>query len=576
LVIDSRALSNNETIETDVCIVGAGIAGISLARELIDQKFRVCLLESGGLRPDKSTQSLFWGENIGHHYYPLDTVHICGFGGSSHRWNIDIGDNALGVRLRPLDEIDFEERDWVPYSGWPFNKAHLNPFYERAQSVCKIGPFTYDVKDWEDTEKTPQLPFLSNRVRTIIYQFGSRDPFISDYRDEITHAGNIDTFTYANVVEIETHETGQSVNRLRVACLKGNKFWVSANLFILALGAIETSRLLLLSNRAQCAGLGNQNDLVGRFFMEHPHLWSGKYLPANPNIFNRTALYRLHKVNNVPIRGELALKEDVIRREKLVNHCLAISPINLTRRQNIAAGWLTTDTPLLTDDSQRALRSKSSYQITTHSRGVDSFRVLSSAIRRGKIPEDFSKHIGNVTTDIDDVAITAYRNVRRRCGNVYSKLKRIKQNTFFRLNHKTEQVPNPNSRITLADERDALGRNRVRLDWQFTPLDIRSIIRAQEIIDEELRQSGLGRLEIELKGETPPPDIHGGWHHMGTTRMNTDPKKGVVDENCQVHGISNLFIAGPSVFPTGGYANPVLTTVALSLRMADYVKECMK
>jgi choline dehydrogenase-like flavoprotein len=83
-------------------------------------------------------------------------------------------------------------------------------------------------------------------------------------------------------------------------------------------------------------------------------------------------------------------------------------------------------------------------------------------------------------------------------------------------------------------------------------------------------------LEIELKDETPPPDIHGGWHHMGTTRMNTDPKKGVVDENCQVHGISNLFIAGPSVFPTGGYANPVLTTVALSLRMADYVKECMK
>ena len=142
----------------------------------------------------------------------------------------------------------------------------------------------------------------------------------------------------------------------------------------------------------------------------------------------------------------------------------------------------------------------------------------------------------------------------------------------FELNHMTEQSPNPHSRVTLSDERDIFGRNRVRLDWRLTPLDMRSIIKAQEIIDQELRYAGLGRLEIELRTETPPEHLEGGWHHMGTTRMHRDPKRGVVDEHCRVHEITNLFIAGPSVFPTGGYANPVLTFVALAIRLADYIK----
>ena len=146
---------------------------------------------------------------------------------------------------------------------------------------------------------------------------------------------------------------------------------------------------------------------------------------------------------------------------------------------------------------------------------------------------------------------------------------------MFRLNHMTEQIPNPNSRVNLIDECDILGRKRVQLDWRLSSIDVRSIIRAQEIIDEELRRAKLGRLQIELKDDTPPHNLHGGYHNMGTTRMHIDPKKGVVNENCQVHGVSNLFIAGPSVFPTGGYSNPVLTIVALSLRLADYVKKQM-
>jgi choline dehydrogenase-like flavoprotein len=226
----------------------------------------------------------------------------------------------------------------------------------------------------------------------------------------------------------------------------------------------------------------------------------------------------------------------VLRHEKLLNYCVSLHP------------------KLLPDPQYKHIES----------RGVDSIKVLHSKVLAGNIPDDFGKHLGNVITDINDIAQSAYRRVRRS--------RKVKA---FRLNHMSEQIPNPDSRVTLADECDALGLNRVQLDWRLSPIDMRSIIRAQEIIDEELRRAGLGRLYIEMHDETPPSNLTGGWHHMGTTRMHRDTKKGVVDENCLVHGISNLFIAGPSVFPTCGYANPVLTAVALSVRLADHVKRLM-
>lgn len=543
MIVDARSLPDNETIETDVCIIGAGIAGITLAREFIGQEFQVCLLESGGLEPDKATQSLYWGENIGHPYYELDTARTRCFGGTSHLWLIEVGNNRLGARMHPLDEIDFEKRDWIPYSGWPFDKSHLNPYYERAQSICQLGPYTYSVEDWEDPARTPRLPFTNGQVETTIFQFGPRAPFFRDYCEEIKHADNITTYLHANVVEIETAEMAQPVTRLRVACLQGNRFWVSAKLFVLATGGIEVPRLLLLSNKTQSAGLGNQYDLVGRFFMEHPHLWSGIYIPSDPNLFDSTALYKIRMVNEVPIMGKLVLNEKALRREKLLNYCVSIHPSYLPRK--------------------------------FVPEGINSFRVLRSAFRHGQIPDDFSKHLGNVITNVGDVAVAVYKKAARDVGSIFNKSNKYKDVFVFKLNHMTEQAPNPNSRITLATERDALGQNRVQLDWQLSPIDIRSIIRGQEIIDKELRQAGLGRLEIEMKDETPPRNLTGGWHHMGTTRMHIDPKKGVVNENCQVHGISNLFIAGPSVFPTSGYANPVLTTVALAVRLADHVKKLM-
>lgn len=575
MLIDARSLPDESVIETDVCVAGAGVAGVTLAKEFLKAKFRVCLLESGGRGPDKATQSLYWGGNIGHPYFPLDTARTCGFGGTSHRWCCMIGDNRLGVRLRPLDGIDFEERDWMPYSGWPFNKAHLDPFYERAQSICQIGPFTYAVKDWEDSRKTPSLPFIDDRVQTTIFQFGSRDPFINEYCEEVVKSENITALAYANVVEIETDEQADRVTRLQAACLNGKKFRIAARIFILSLGAIETPRLLLLSNKVQKEGLGNRFDIVGRFFMEHPHLWSGVYVPSDSGALYSTGLYRVHRVNNVPVMGKLTLSEDTMRREKIVNYCVSIHPHVPRKRPDIAAAWPVVSWPLLGSK----VPEKKSNQVDLKS-CIAKEQILYMQSNREKSSNNRQsgekrKPFGPFSA-LGNVANRASGRIRRGCRTVLRKFGCYDRRVVFHLNHMTEQAPNPDSRVILLDERDVLGRKRICLDWRLSSIDMYSIIRAQEIIDEELRKAELGRLRIDLKGVVPPLHLEGGWHHMGTTRMHVNPEKGVVNENCRVHGISNLYVAGPSVFPTSGYANPVLTIVALSVRLADYIKELMR
>lgn len=549
MIIDARKVADGVTTETDVCIVGSGTAGITLAKEFIDQNFRVCILESGGLKPDRETQALYQGENIGHPYYSLDSARARYFGGTTNRWHIPIGDDCSGVRMHPLDAIDFEKRNWVPFSGWPFDKSHLAPYYDRAQEICKITPATYDVTDWEDPKTTPSLPFKRDGVKTVIFKFGSRHPFLDGYAAEVTQAENITTYLYSNVIEIETNETARTATRLRVVCLEGNKFWVKPKQIILAAGAIEIPRLLLSSNRTQKAGLGNQHDLVGRFFMEHLHFSSGFLVPFDPKIFNFAYLYdHIHRVNDVPIIGKLSLSEKVLRDEKLLNYVVELSPRIVLKTS-------------LNQFLYPRIESKS----------VHSYKVIRSAIEQSRLPDDLGSHLRNILNGFDDFAVTAYRNIKKRVLRAFDK-RRIR---LFRLDNMTEQAPNPESRVMLGSERDSLGQRRVRLDWRLSGFDAKSFIKSQEIVDQELRRAGLGRLYVKPFDEIPQDEITGGWHHMGTTRMHTDPKYGVVDQNCRIHGISNLFIAGPSVFPTSGYANPSLTIIALAVRLADHIKSLM-
>lgn len=548
MLIDARTLTQDETIETEVCIVGTGPAGITLARELSLTNFRVCLLESGGLEFDQDTQSLTQGESVGNLFGTLDEQRRLQFGGTANAWKIRLGNNQIGVRYVPLDKIDFEKRDWLPYSGWPFDKSHLDPFYERAQKICKLGDLAYNAEAWKDAQ-TPELPFTSN-VTTSMFQFGPRAVFTHEYREQINQASNITTYLHANLAEIETDETAKNVTRLRVACLSGNQFWVRAKVVIIAAGGIESARLLLLSNKVQKAGLGNQNDLVGRFFMDHPLVSCGKLIPANPEVFKSTALYDLRRVNKIPVMGKLTLTEEVMRREQLLNISTLLFPI------------------------------PKPYQL----KAFNSLKALLSLKYNSQARKDVLKHLASLVIGFDYMLPAAYGAIFKQeplipslAWGGWSYIRdHEKRFAEFELLHQTEQVPDPDNRITLIGDRDRLGRPKVKLHWRWNDIDIQHIQRTQDILKQEIAHTGIGELQVERDGNLPKLIHPGTHHHIGTTRMHDDPKQGVVDQNCQVHGVSNLFIASSSVFPTGGYANPTLTIVALAVRLADHVKKVIR
>jgi choline dehydrogenase-like flavoprotein len=551
MIIDARTLLEDTVVETEICIVGAGPAGITLAREFIGQNFRVCLLESGGTEPDKDTQALSEGKVIEDLTQDLSKSRCRQFAGTANAWADHTGKKYYSVRLLPMDELDFEKRNWVPYSGWPFAKSHLDPFYERAEYLCRLRPFSYDAEDWEN-EQTPRLPLARDRIKTTMYQFGPRNVFTHELPDEINQSDNITTYLNANVVEIETNDTAKTATRLRVACLQGNKFWVAAKVFILATGGIENPRLLLLSNKTQTAGLGNQNDLVGKFFMEHPVLRLGKFIPLNRQIFNSAALYDLRWANNTLVMGKLTLTKEVMRRKQLLNSCLILVP------------------------KPKAYGSKA----------IKSLKALLSSSRRAELPKDAFNHLGNIISGADDIITSIYGRVVKlprfsytiSMGGWSHHPDNAKRFTSFEVVTATEQPPNPDIRVTLGAERDRLGLRKIQpIHWRWSDMEINSIRQVQEIFKEEITHAKLGEFQsfIELDRETRLPQCYGGDHHMGTTRMHIDPQQGVVDENCRVHGISNLFIAGSSVFPTGGYANPTLTIIALAIRLADHLKQVM-
>ena len=495
-----------------------------MARELAGQAFRVCLIESGGIRYDGRTQALARGEVASHFGFPLDETRVRGFGGTTAIWQ---------GACRPLDAFDFEPHDWVPYSGWPFGRSELDQYYARAQVVCEIGPPSYEVQDWEESD-AQRLPLDSQCVNTHIFQISPPTRFASAYRQAIASAPNITTLLYANVLEVETTDNTRVATAVRVGTLNGVQFRVAARLFVLAVGGVEAPRLLLASNRHSAAGLGQEHDLVGRFFMDHPRLESAVlHLNDAPT---RMQLYRVHASHRVSpptaIEGFLNIGYEVLAKERIVRCAFQVPPY-----------W----------------RSHPEF----HSNGVMALRQIAWAIRAQHVPYRWPHRLQAVLAGARAVALTGLR----RLGETR------RSRAEFVLTACSEQAPNPASRVVLGETRDHFGAPQARLDWQLSEIDLRSIRRGTEILASAVEAAGIGHVTSLIDSNGKSRKLRGGFHHMGTTRMHRDPTQGVVDPNCRVFGMANLFIAGSATFPTGGYANPTLTIVALALRLADHIRD---
>ncbi len=515
---DARELEENTTIKSDLCIVGAGAAGITIAREFANSTTNVCLLESGGLEFDAETQALYEGENIGIDYWPLNVSRLRYFGGTTNHWG--------GVSL-PLDEDDFEKRDWVNNSGWPLSLEQLVPYYQRAQPILELNEYDYAPETWQ-SENFEQLPFDDQRVITRMLQTSPPTRFGQVYKNEIANSANIATYINANVLNINVNESATNVTNLSVSSLTGNKFTVSANKFILALGGIENPRLLLLSDQVQKSGLGNNHDLVGRYFADHPYFNNLGYMVLSDS--NQSVdLYRRVAREQLSASAFLTLSPKVRKEQQL-----------LTSRVHITlAEW------------------------REYSKGNRALANLSDG--KGKeSAKSFAKKLYNVLRDIDDITRSKYYQS--------NDAKLLKFGAW------TELVPDPESRVSLGEKTDKFGQRQVKLNWRIGNQEKDNLIKTLKIIGTELGRSNIGRIKLDLNEESNWPwgNMTPGLHHMGTTRMHRNKREGVVDDNCKIHGISNLYIAGSSVFPTFGHANPTLTISALALRLADHIKENIK
>jgi len=579
-------IPNGAILKADVCIIGAGPSGLAIASELSQSKLSILMLESGefpadtaGMRDETSAAFGHGGDawnfdkfqllNLddqlptGDISYPSAVqTRIRRFGGTSNSWGIRYTQSKTGVRYTTLDPIDFEKRDWVPNSGWPFNKTELDPYYARAHAFAGTGPYEYCPSRFSTPGCEP-FPFDTVGMETRVFHFGPSRTFLADAKARLATTTNITLITEATVTELITDLDGATVTDVVVKTLDENVFRVQASVVIVATGTIEATRLLLCSKGSHHAGLGNKNDLVGRFLMDHQAVRSGLMKLSSPDVLSKLRFYDTRRVNDALITAKPVLTEALLRDRKLLNTCAAIFP----RLPGESVNPLRQRFPRGPRHNSPAVAASVNILRALRSRKLGAAQVGQALAALGGIPDilyyRWRKNYGMYARDA---------KYHLDSGGWSYKETDLTKFPCLEVLHLTEQVPDRDNRITLGDSLDSLGMPRIRQHWRLTDIDIEGVAGALHAYRDGFAKAGIGDLILELN-QGAPQVMYASLHHpMGTTRMHNDPKQGVVDPRCRIHGTKNCYIATAGVFPTGGYANSTLTVLALAIRIADDVK----
>jgi choline dehydrogenase-like flavoprotein len=544
VIIDAHDLPAGEVLQADVCIVGAGAAGITMALAFADTPIEVLILEAGGLKAEQTTQALYAGAVADERLHsPLDTYRQRRFGGTTTIW---------GGRCMPFDDIDFEGRDFMPNSGWPLDRAAILPYYLEANRLCEAGEFAYRVGEAFDGPLRPMIEGFDspNFTTDTLERFSCPTDFGARYGRRLRAAPNIRVVLHANVTRVQLEAGGARVASLAVAALDGKTLTATARQYVLAAGGLEVARLLLASRDVQPHGVGNDRGIVGRYYMCHLAGTIGALTLRGP----LGAVWNGYDVSyeGIYCRRRIALTPEAQRRLRLGNFVARLHH------------------PRITDPD--------------HRNAILSLLFLAKFV----IPYEYGKrlhggeratlgmwlqHARNVMAGPFDAVGFAWHMLRdrklaeRKFPSIIIKPKA----NLFSLDFHAEQQPNPESRVELTSDVDALGVPKLRVDWRYTAVDLDTVARAIALFAEDLDRSGIGALAYDPAGVEFEMTRYGayGGHHIGTARMGRDPGSSVVDADCRVHGIENLSIASSAVFPTSSQANPTLTIVALALRLAE-------
>jgi choline dehydrogenase-like flavoprotein len=525
MIGDFNEFNDGASVSADFCIIGAGAAGIAIAREFLGTRHTVVILEGGGVDPEADSQDLFESEVVGLPHASVHDGRARIFGGTTTLWG--------GQALR-FEDFDFKERSWVPHSGWPISRKGLDPYYARAERVLQLGP-QVPYQDLCASFGIEPPSFDPNKLYMECSRWSPNPNFGKTYRDELKNAPNISVLLHANVTAIVTNQAATAVENIEFKTLTGKRGTAKARFYVICCGGIETARLLLASKRVEPHGVGNRYDLVGRYFQEHVHLQYGNVLTTHrAHLQNLFESFFVGELKHAPL---ITLTERMQVKEKLLN---------------IHGTVIFEQAP---DSGIAAMKKLFRAMIGRNTSNVAELRRL----------------IGGALANPGELLGLAYRLlVQKRAGTP-------KRGPIL-FGAQCEMAPNPDSRVMLSKAQDRLGMPRVRLDWRLGELERRTASQYVRTLVSEFERLGLGSFDLKQVAVFDDPAA---WvqrardsaHHMGTTRMHETPQLGVVDPQCQVHGIANLYIGSSAVFPTSARSNPTLTILALCVRIADRLKQ---
>ncbi|MEM7640940.1 MAG: FAD-dependent monooxygenase [Pseudomonadota bacterium] len=489
MISDGRERTDGEVIQTDICIIGGGPAGIVLALELSTAGRDVPLLESGDIFPDDATQELYDGPDMGFPYTPLIEARLRFLWGSSNHWS--------GYSM-PYTAFDFETRDWIPHSGWPIAFDDFARYYDRAHPYFELQtdrPYDFDYLAAQIGGEVLDLdPGL---LRNQIAALSPPTAFGYTYEGRLRVSEILEVLLNSHVTELDTTDNAATVTEAKVACIDGPRFTVRARTFVLADGGIQVPRLLFNSNRVMTPGLGNANDLVGRFFNDHVGIRPIARTLASRAQIERLSLYAdQHPFDLVGVQVVLAATDVHMRRERV--------PAFIFH-----------------------------FYESGGSPGKHAIRQLVGALRTGEAPPYLSSDVANLMTDLDGASNALASRVLGGDGDLID-------NAWLGPWRTLKCVPKPDSRVVSVNQTDRFGYRRVGLDWHLTEQNRQTARHATDVVTRELSRLRIGPVLDLHKARRFREPHHSRLGHASQLHRANGRRSGHRRRRCRLQGLWRL------------------------------------